>query len=206
MDICRKVVTKSKFNVVLDLLEILIDEQKSSPEFADAIKDSFERHIAAYRLDTSAVHCRFFPSSSKEQGEAVQQALETLREGGMEGATTHLRDAAGHINASQFADSISDSIHAVESAARVLSPKDSKTLKPALNSLEEAGVLQHRALKDAFLKLYGYTSNEQGIRHALLEQGAANVGLEEALFMFGACASFAAYLTEKHRQVKQTGR
>ena len=51
----------------------------------------------------------------------------------------------------------------------------------------------------------GYTSDEQGIRHALLEQGSANVGLEEALFMFGACASFAAYLTEKHRQVKIVG-
>ena len=99
-------------------------------------------------------------------------------------------------------DSISDSIHAVESAARVLDPQASKTLTPALNSLEKAGVLKHRALKEAFAKLYGYTSDEQGIRHALLDQNAADVGLEEALFMFGACASFAAYLTEKHRQVK----
>ena len=109
------------------------------------------------------------------------------------------------VNASQFPDSISDSIHAVESAARVLDPEASKNLTPALNSLERAGVLQHPALKEAFAKLYGYTSDEQGIRHALLEQGSANVGLEEALFMFGACASFAAYLTEKHRQVKIVG-
>ncbi len=29
---------------------------------------------------------------------------------------------------------------------------------------------------------------------------AANVGLDEAIFMFGACASFAAYLTRKYRQ------
>ena len=202
MNICKNVVTTHQFNLVLDFLEIMIDEQKGSREFGDRIKELFESHGAAYRLEISAFDCQFIPCASKEQGDAVQQAFETLREGGMEGATTHLRDAAGHINAGQFADSISDSIHAVESAARVLDPKASKTLTPALNSLEKAGVLKHRALKEAFAKLYGYTSDEQGIRHALLDQNAADVGLEEALFMFGACASFAAYLTEKHRQVK----
>ena len=202
MNYCETVVMTDDFNKVLDFLEIMIDEQKGSREFGDSIKELFESHGAAYRLEISAFDCQFVPCASKEQGDAVQQAFETLREGGMEGATTHLRDAAGHINASQFADSISDSIHAVESAARVLDPKASKTLTPALNSLEKAGVLKHRALKEAFAKLYGYTSDEQGIRHALLDQNAADVGLEEALFMFGACASFAAYLTAKHRQVK----
>ena len=40
----------------------------------------------------------------------------------MEGATAHFRDAARHINAARFADHVRDSIHAVESAARVLDP------------------------------------------------------------------------------------
>ena len=118
----------------------------------------------------------------------------------MDGATTHLRQAVDHINAHQYADAITDSIHAVESVARIIDPKSSTTLGPALHSLEQAGVLNHPALKQAFEKLYGYTSDEQGLRHALVDQDAANVGLDEALFMFGACASFAAYLTEKHRQ------
>ena len=82
----------------------------------------------------------------------------------------------------------------------MLSPEDSRTLTPALSALQRAGVLKHPALRSAFAKLYGYTSDEQGIRHPLLEGGAADVGLEEALFMYGACASFAAYLTEKHRR------
>ena len=200
MDTCRKIVTKCKFNEVLDFLEIMIDEQGGSTEFTYTIEGLFKNHVAAYQLDTSGFDCQFVPSSSEEQGYAIQQALGTLREGKMEGATAHLRDAAGHINARRFAASIRDSIHAVESVARVLSPKDSGTLKPALDALERAGVLKHPALKSAFMKLYGYTSDEEGIRHALLESGTADVGLEEALFMFGACASFASYLTEKHRQ------
>ena len=52
---------------------------------------------------------------------------------------------------------------------------------------------------------YGYTSNEQGIRHALTHQAAADVGLDEAMFMFGACASFVAYLANKHRQAGRQG-
>ena len=62
-------------------------------------------------------------------------------------------------------------------------------------------MLNHRALKEAFSKLYGYTSDENGIRHALLEEGAADVDLDDAVFMFGACASFAAYLVNRHKQL-----
>ena len=56
----------------------------------------------------------------------------------------------------------------------------------------------HPALKDAFSKLYGYTSNEQGVRHALLDRTDAQAGQDEAVFMLGACASFASYLWRKH--------
>ena len=90
----------------------------------------------------------------------------------------------------------------MESVARVIDPKTSQTLGPALDSLEKAGLLKHPALKGAFDKLYGYASDEQGIRHALLDRDAADVGLDEAVFMFGACASFAAYLADKHRQAE----
>ena len=118
----------------------------------------------------------------------------------MDGAATHLRQAAEHINARQYADSVADSIHAVESVARKVAPKASRTLGPALDSLEKAGMLKHPAFKEAFKNLYGYTNDEQGIRHALIDRGDADVGQDEAVFMFGACASFAAYLTNRHRQ------
>ena len=84
----------------------------------------------------------------------------------------------------------------VESVARMLAP-GAKTLKPALASAKERGGL-HPALKDGFNKLYGYTSNEQGVRHPLLDNDKAQVGMDEAVFMLGACASFASYLWRKH--------
>ena len=42
------------------------------------------------------------------------------------------------------------------------------------------------------------TSDEQGIRHAMLAPADSNVGVDEAVFMLSACASFASYLRRKH--------
>ena len=201
MEWTTRIVFKFAFNRILDFLEIIMNDDHDTMHFSDRIQGLFERHGAAYRLDTSQHPYQFFPRATKEQGDATQEAIETLRDGNMDGAATHLRQAAEHINAQQYADSIADSIHAVESVARVIDPKANETLGPALNSLERAGLLKHPALKKALNGLYTYTNKEQGIRHALTDQSAADVGLDEAMFMFGACASFAAYLANKHRQV-----
>ena len=56
----------------------------------------------------------------------------------------------------------------------------------------------HPALEAGFQKLYAYTSDEHGIRHALNRDGA-NVDEADAIFMLGACASFVSYLIGKAR-------
>ena len=198
--LCREVVLHGQYHEVLTFVEYILRHEECSADLHLAIEQAFAQTSIAYFVEKIGDTPTIMPRISHEAGEATGQAIETIREGGMDGATTHLRDAAEHINAGQHADSIVDSIHAVESVARTIDPKSSKTLGPALDSLEKAGVLKHPALKQAFDRLYGYTNTEQGIRHALLDKDAADVGLNEAIFMFGACASFAAYLTEKHRQ------
>jgi hypothetical protein len=82
--------------------------------------------------------------------------------------------------------------------ARLLEPS-ADTLGPALSRLARADHI-HPALKDGMNKLYGYTNDQQGIRHALLDDGEAKVDEADALFMFGACASFVTYLIGKARQ------
>ena len=198
----KRIILNHKFNQIIDLIELMVNDRDITEDFVKRMSNSFEQCAAAYWLDESQQPYRFIPRSSKEQGEATQQAIETIRENDLGGAAAHLRQATEHINARHYGDSITDSIHAVESVARVIDPKASKALAPALDSIEKAGLLKHAALKAAFKKLYGYTSDEQGIRHPLLDQDSPNVGLDEAMFMFGACASFAAYLAQKHRQAE----
>ena len=193
----------NEFNIIVDLIEIMVNDRDITTGFVKRIENLFERHAAAYRLDTSKEPYMVYPQSSNEQGEATQKAIETLRENNMDGAAAHLRKAAEHINAQNYADSIADSIHAVESVACMIDPKANETLGPALDSLEREGLLKHGALKGAFKKLYGYASDEKGIRHALLDQDSSDAGLDEAMFMFGACAAFAAYLVNKHRPTER---
>ena len=200
-DICDDILKSGRFNKVLDFLEIVVGELGDEDDFGPDVKHLFRKHGAAYWLDISEGKCLFVPSASEEQAEAAEHAIQTIRNNGLGGAATHLRQAAEHINAGQYADSIADSIHAVESVARVIDPRSNNTLQPALRSLQKEGVLKHQALSKAFEKLYGYTSDEHGIRHALLDKSPADVALEEAIFMFGACASFAAYLSAKHQQI-----
>ena len=51
-------------------------------------------------------------------------------------------------------------------------------------------------MAEAFRRLYGYASNEKGIRHALLEE-TANVAEEDARFMIVACSAFVNLLSVK---------
>ena len=199
----KSTIVDGQFNRVLDLLELILNDIEFGDELVFEMGDLFELHHAPYWVDPSQEPYRFHPRSSVEQGQAAQQAIQMLQENKMDGATAHLGQASEHINQGQYADSVSDSIAAVESVARKIDPKANRTLSPALDSLEQAGVVKHPALKMAYSKLYGYTSDEEGIRHALIDKSEADVGLDEAVFMYGACASFAAYLASKQRVLDQ---
>ena len=200
----RKIILSGEYHNTITFIEYILRHRECPDELYTSLASAFSETSSAYLVKEIGGKPTVIPRISREAGDATRRAIETIDEEGMDGASTHLRNAAEHIKARQYADAIVDSIHAVESVARIIDPKSSKTLGPALNSLEQTGVLNHAVLKQAFSKLYGYTNDEQGIRHALTDKDAADVGLDEAIFMFGACASFAAYLTQKHRQAGGT--
>ena len=195
-------ITGRNYHEVLTLIESVLRHQYCSKNLRKALIAAFDNAPVAYFVKKVNGRFTIMPRMSKESGEATQQAIQVIQDAGMRGAATHLRQAAEHINLQQYPDSIADSIHAVESVACMIDPKANKTLGPALDSLEHAKLLEHPAIKKAFSKLYGYTSDKQGIRHALLDKNSPDVDLDEAVFMFGACASFAAYLVNKHRKMQ----
>lgn len=197
----KELITGGNYHKVLTLIEFVLRHQYCSKNLRKALIAVFDNAPVAYFVKKVTGCFTIMPRMSKESGEATQHAIQAIQNADMTGASTHLRQAAEHINAQQFADSIVDSIHAVESVARMIDPKAKRTLGPALDSLERAKLL-HPAIKEAFSKLYGYTSDEQGIRHALLNKDSPDVDLDEAMFMFGACASFAAYLVNKQHKMQ----
>jgi hypothetical protein len=81
---------------------------------------------------------------------------------------------------------------------RVITGAEKTTLGQAIKRLRDSGVALHPSLEQACLKLYGYTSDESGIRHALT--GESQVGFSEAKYMLVSCTAFVNHLLELARE------
>jgi hypothetical protein len=148
---------------------------------------------AAYRVvDGNTIA----PVGSEAELEAVKRAFADLAATEFHGARKHLRTAAEELTTGKYSDSLRESIHAVESIVSVLEPKGD--FSTALAKLDAKARI-HGGLKAGFKSIYGFTSDEKGIRHPLLDDGSANVDETDALFMIGACAAFVSYLINKAR-------
>ena len=190
-------ILEDPFNRVFDLIEFIMRHPDCPLEFINGVSWLFRHFQLAYAIDTGPP-ATVVPMATAEEGAQLKRSLKELRSAGLDGCLVHLRNASKCINEGDWAGGVRESIHAVESVARQIDPKASQTLGPALVSLERQSAL-HPALRGAFDKLYGYTSNAQGIRHPLLDKAEAEVTIDEAVFMLGACASFASYLWRKHK-------
>ena len=196
-ELLRKIILKLSYDVVLTLIEFIVRHQECPRNLLIGLPQIFEDVPVAYFIQDIDGTPTITPRNSEQSGQATQVALATIDLLAPSGAKSHLRKAAECITGKTYADAVRESIHVVESVARTINPSATGSLGPALDALEQQGVLKHPALKAAFKMLYGYTSDENGIRHALLETGAADVDLDDAVFMFTACAAFSAYLLNK---------
>lgn len=116
---------------------------------------------------------------------------------GLGGASEHIRTAVALFSQRPEADyrnAVKESISAVESVAKIIAKNNSAGLTPALRIVSDKTGM-HAALTSAFEKLYGYTSDDSGIRHAILDE--PTVGPDEAKYMIVACSAFVNYLISK---------
>lgn len=97
-----------------------------------------------------------------------------------------------------YDNSIKESITTVESMCQIITNNSKATLGDALKYLKDK---IHPAMRSAFIKLYGYTSNTNGIRHAN-GLGEGNSTFEEARYMLISCSAFTNYLKENFEKSK----
>ena len=197
----KDIILESESHEVITVVEHILRTSGIPKDLDNNIGFCFE--LAPYLIDRSSEPLIIIPTTSEEMKASIKNSLENINKSELTGAKSHIRKAAQRLRENDFGDSMRESISAVEAAARQLDPKASKTLAPALDSLENHKMLKHPALKDAFKKLYGYTSDTKGIRHSLFDQGTADVGFDEAIFMYAACVSFVDYLASKQRQIEE---
>jgi hypothetical protein len=174
-----------EWHEVYDFVEFVANNYRRSQfigPFQDSCNAVLEREASAYRFVDGLIT----PISDKEQLEEIERALE--RERGP--VYTHLRRALELLsdrNAPDYRNSIKESISAVESLVAKVVGSDKGTLGQLIKTLEDKIDL-HPALRNAFGRLYGYTSDEGGIRHALMESEV--VSFDDAKFFLVVCSAF----------------
>lgn len=150
--------------------------------------------LSGYRFISGVL----LPISNTQEMDEISNAVQTTQRIGLDGAYQHLQSAINLLGQKpdpDYRNSVKESILSIESIARVIAEEKSTGLRDALAKLSNIlGI--HGSLKEGFLKLYGYTSDQGGIRHSFTEQDQ-EVGMDEAKYMLVSCSAFANYLISK---------
>jgi hypothetical protein len=155
-----------------------------------------EKELSAFRF----VNNTLAQISSEEEVNSIEETLNISDE--YKPVKTHLNRALELFSdrkSPDYRNSIKESISAVESYCAILTKDPKATLGQALKQIEKDHAL-HAALKSSFSNLYGYTSDADGIRHALLEE--STLDNEDAKFMLVSCSAFINYLRQKESKSK----
>jgi hypothetical protein len=189
----RKYFFACQWYEVYDFLEFIAPRvgivYASSEKFQESINATLERENSAWRL----VDGRIIEVTAPEEIDEIEKGLNDPSTV----VRLHLRTALDMLadrKSPDYRNSIKESISAVEAVVNASSGSNGSLGA----TLKKLGVNAHPALEGALSKLYGYTSDADGIRHALMDE--PNLDSEDARFMLVSCSAFVNYLREKARR------
>lgn len=163
--------------------------QQAVKKFFFDINNIFERECIAYRFVNGII----IQNTNNIEIAAIEEASTTK----FDGCNKHIEKATAYLYDREnpdYKNSIKESISAVEAICCVITKTENATLGETLRELEKKQQLNGQ-LKAAFEKLYAYTNNQGGIRHAN-PIVASEVSFAEAKFMLISCCAFVNYLIE----------
>ncbi len=162
-------------------------------ELEISLNSVLEKHNGAYRMVEGMV----IPISNSEELSEVTEACNTPHQT----INNHMIRAIelfSNRESKDYPNTIKEAISAVEAAANIINGTSGKTLADALKELSKTTTI-HPALTDAFIKIYGYTSDKHsGIRHAIFDGSTCIPDFADAKFMLVSCSAFINYLIQKN--------
>jgi hypothetical protein len=193
-DLLRNYFFSCPWNEVYDFIEFIAKnypDETANALFRDDCNFILEREVSAYRFVGDTIS----PITSEEEIDVIEQA--TQPSDSLRPVAIHLQKALDFLadrKSPDYRNSIKESISGVEAACKLLTGDPKADLNEALSELKKR-VSVHPALERAFISMYAYTSDEDGIRHALMDE--PSLGFEDAKFMLVSCAAFVNYLRAK---------
>lgn len=177
--------------------EVSFDRNENG-EFRNYCNAVLERELSAYRF----VGEKLTQITSDVEIAAVEEAM--AAEDSFCHVALHIKTALGLLadrKSPDYRNSIKESVSAVEAACGLITNNEKATLGEAIKELK-SHVGLHPALEKAFSSMYGYTSDAEGIRHALMDE--PTLAFEDAKFMLVTCSAFVNYLTAKSAKARRT--
>jgi hypothetical protein len=195
----RFVLESKEWYTIFDFVEryLAVSDENTSAKMANEFNHILEDEVSAYRiLDRFVV-----PITNKAELATIEEAKSTP----YDSVRTHVSKALALYadrKAPDYENSIKESISAVEAMCCIITGLTGAqaTLGAAIKKLKDKGVHIHRAMETAFSSLYGYTSDENGIRHGGID--FKNAPAEDAKYMLISCSAFVNYLMEKWSKVQ----
>jgi len=187
----KEVFMSGEWYELIDLIEF-VSNRNPKTEIESDFNDVLEEEKSAYRI----VDGEGVPVSDEVELEAIEEGMEKTRK--YEGVREHLEQALAHFSDEDnpdYRNSVKESISAAESMAQIVIGDENATLGQALSKMEQEYGL-NGALKSSFSSLYGYASDQEGIRHALTEK--SDVSFAFAKFMLVNCTAFVNYLIDEY--------
>jgi hypothetical protein len=186
---------KAEWYEVYDFLEFIVTliEDGDVESFKSACNIVLESECSGYRFVGDIIT----PIVSGVEIQEVEQAVEGCSAHQLEGARNHLDAALEKMSDRQnpdYRNSIKESISAVESVCVIISGDPKATLRQTLKKIKDSVGL-HPALEKGMSSIYGYTSDADGIRHAMIEE--SDCDLADAKYMLVSCSAFINYLIMK---------
>lgn len=193
------IVKSGEWYTIYDFIEkylAIINEEQLAKVESD-LNRILEEECAGYRIVNQLV----VPITNETELSTIIDAKSTQ----YDSVNTHITKALSLYadrKKPDYENSIKESISAVESMCCIITGMTGAgaTLGSALKKVKDNGVHIHKAMESAFSSLYGYTSDENGIRHGGID--FTNAPAEDAKFMLVSCSSFVNYLIEKWSKIK----
>lgn len=179
-----------KWFEVFDFLEAflsLLEGMDIYEKLVDVINETLGREKSGYRFISGI--CTDLISEQE-----INEINTVLSDNKFPGVQAHIQRSIELLydrDNPDYRNSMKESISAVESMCKILSGKKTAVLSDALKTIVKQKHI-HPALSEAFIKIYGYSCDENGIRHSLI--GPENPTPAEARFFLVACTAFTNYL------------
>ena len=175
--------------MVYDFLEFLlsIDNNYQKANFINILNLVFIDERVQYKIIDGMIT----PLISGVEAEEVERAVESK----YSIVSSHIKRALELYHKRPTADyrnSIKESISAIEALARIVLNKPNATLGALVEQLKI-----HSAFKEAIKKLYGWTNDEGGIRHAEKNE-VLKIDDKEARYMLVQCSALVNYIISKN--------